>query len=181
MRYFIGNLIRGESSEYYKTTCTDLAMRFGIMDISTLVPPHMTIKAPFERNSPEMIDDVIAMVSEAPAHTVKLEGWNHFDNRTIFTEAKQVPPKLVEYLRGVLAKLRAIGLGSTPLEQKFHLHMSVARFLQPKQFEEVWRYLASVPKPNFDIRFDNLTIFEKDKDDKAWKVMKTFPLLQVVK
>ncbi|MEK7501397.1 MAG: 2'-5' RNA ligase family protein, partial [Patescibacteria group bacterium] len=176
MRYFIGNLIRGEAAEYYKATCADLASRFGVEDVSAIVAPHITVKAPFERHEIEMIDDVISMVTEAPAISLSLSKWNHFGARTIFLDAIQPPLPLKEYMKSVLSKLRAMGISLNSQEFDPHIHLSLARFLKPDQFNNIWKYLESMPAPQFDITFDNLTIFQKEKiEDKAWKVMKTFP------
>jgi 2'-5' RNA ligase len=177
MRYFIGNMIRGEAAEYYKATCADLASRFGVEDVSAIVAPHITVKAPFERQEIEMVDDVISMIAEAPTIPLSLSKWNHFGTRTIFLDVIQPPIQLKEYLKSVLSKLRAMGINLNSQEFDPHIHMSLARFLKPDQFEKVWKYLESTPAPQFDIRFDNLTIFHKEKmEDKAWKVLKTFPL-----
>ncbi len=177
MRYFIGNMIRGEAAEYYKATCADLAERFGVENVSAIVAPHITVKAPFERHEIEMIDDVISMVTEAPAISLSLSKWNHFGTRTIFLDAPQPPSSLKEYMKSVLSKLRAMGVNLNSQELDPHIHLSLARFLKPDQFNNIWKYLGLMPAPQFDIIFDNLTIFQKEKiEDKAWKVMKTFPL-----
>ena len=91
MRYFIGNLIRGEAAEYFKATCNDLATRFGVEDVSAIVAPHITVKAPFERNELVMLDDVISMITEAPIIPLSLSKWNRFGTRTIFLDAVQPP------------------------------------------------------------------------------------------
>lgn len=177
MRYFIGNLIRGEAAEYYKATCADLAARFGIEDVSAIVPPHVTVKSPFERPDIDAVDDALSFIAESPAVPLALSGWNHFTNRTIFLDAPRPPAELKEFLKNALAKLHSLGLPPTPQEHDTHIHMSMARFLKPQQYDEVWAYLQSTPAPQFDILFDNLTIFVKEKrEDKAWKVLKTFPL-----
>ena len=177
MRYFIGNLIRGEAAEYYKATCAELGSRFGIEDVSAIVPPHVTVKGPFERPNIDMVDDTLSLATEAPALPIALSGWNHFTTRTIFLDVPAPSAELKSYIKEVLNKLVTIGLPLNVQEQNTHIHMSVARFLKPNQFDEVWKYLQSAPAPQFDILFDNLTIFAKEKsEDKAWKVLKTFPL-----
>lgn len=177
MRYFIGNMIRGEAAEYFKATCDDLSTRFGVEDVSAIVAPHITVKAPFERNETVMLDDVISMVAEAPTIPLSISKWNHFGTRTIFLDAVQPPMQLKEYMKSVLSKLRAMGINLNSQEFDPHIHMSLARFLKPDQFERIWKYLESMPAPRFDIIFDNLTIFQKEKiEDKAWKVLKIFPL-----
>lgn len=177
MRYFIGNLIRGEAAEYYKTTCADLAARFGIEDVSAIVPPHITVKTAFEKPSVEAIDDLLALNTEAPVIPLSFSSWNHFTTRTIFLEGKNIPQELKSYAKDIVSKLASIGIPSSPQDQELHIRMSLARFLKPEQYENVWKYLQSTPTPSFDINFDNLTIFVKEKrEDKAWKVLKTFPL-----
>jgi len=178
MRYFIGNLIRGEVAEYYKATCADLASRFGIEDVSAIVGPHITVKSPFDRHEIVTIDDTLALISDAPAIPISLSKWGHFGNRTIFLDVVEPPVALKDFMRNVLSKLRANGIFLGPQESNPHIHMSIARFLKPLQYEEVWKYLEATPAPKFDIKFDNLTIFCKENiDDKAWKVLKTFPLM----
>jgi 2'-5' RNA ligase len=177
MRYFIGNVIRGEAAEYFKATCADLATRFGIEDVSAIVAPHITVKAPFERSEVAMIDEVLSLVSEAPTIPLSLSKWSSFGTRTIFLDVVNPPVELKDYMKSVLSKLRAMGINLNSQEFDPHIHMSLARFLKPDQFEKVWNYLSSMPAPQFDIRFDNLTIFQKERmEDKAWKVLKTFPL-----
>jgi 2'-5' RNA ligase len=178
MRYFIGCNIRGEAAEYYKATCADLAARFGVEDVSTIVPPHITVKTAFERASVETIDEVIALMAAAPAHPVSLSGWNHFGTRTIFIDAPAMPPELKSFVVDILGKFKSTGITISPQDQAFQLRLSVARFLKPKQFEEIWRHIQSMPAPKFDLSFDNLTIFVKEnRDDRAWKILKTFPLM----
>ncbi|MFA6459195.1 MAG: 2'-5' RNA ligase family protein [Candidatus Paceibacterota bacterium] len=182
MRYFIGNLIRGEAAEYYKATCEDLANHFGVENISIITPPRITVKSSFERPNIDAVDDAISLLAEAPPIPLALSGWNHFTTRTIFLDAPTVPKELQEYIRTVLHKLQGLGIPLTPQEQTSHIHMSIARFLRPDQYTKIWEYLASMPAPTFDIMFDNLTIFVKEyREDKAWKVLKTFPLTGVRK
>ncbi len=177
MRYFIGNIIRGEAAEYYKATCAELASHYGIEDVSAIVPPHITVKSGFDRNSIDAVDDAISLITEAPAIPLSISRWNHFTTRTIFLEAESTPKELKDYVTSVLMKTKELGLPFVPQEDDFRVRMSIARFLKPFQYDEIWKYLSSIPAPEFDIAFDNLTIFTKEKrEDKAWKVLKTFPL-----
>jgi 2'-5' RNA ligase len=176
MRYFIGSLLRGEVAEYYKVTCADLANRFGIANVSEIVPPHITVKTSFERANAETIDEVLALNTERAPLPISLATWNHFGTRTIYMEGTKPSEELKSYVADIVAKLRQAGIPSTVEERDLHIRMSVARFLTPRQYQDVWNYLQTVPAPKFDLTFDNLTIFYKEnKDDKAWKILKTFP------
>ncbi|MBU6427208.1 2'-5' RNA ligase family protein [Patescibacteria group bacterium] len=177
MRFFVGNIIRGEAAEYYKATCADLSARFGVEDVSAIVPPHITVKSPFDQPNADAIDEILSSAAEAPAIPLALSGWNSFHSRTIFVDAPEPPAELKSFIKKAQSKLRNIGLNLTPQEIDPHIHMSVARFLKPQQFEAVWKHLQSAPAPKFEISFDNLTVFVKEnREDRAWKVLKTFPL-----
>lgn len=178
MRYFIGNLIRGEMAEYYRTTCADLSFRFGVANVAEIVPPHITVKSPFERANADAIDDLIALSTEVETFPLSFEGWGHFGDKTIYIDAPRPSPELKAFMSSISAKFKTIGIPPSRDESMGHLHASIARFLKPRQYSDIWKYLQSVPKPTFDIKFDNLTIFYKENnEDKAWKVLKTFPLL----
>src|SRR4051812_20884049 len=124
MRYFIGNLIRGEAAEYYKATCSDLSARFGVDDVSAIVPPHITVKSAFDRPNIEAVDDVIALSTEVPPMPLSLSIWNHFTTRTIFLDAPAPSVEIKNYIKNIIAKMRAIGIPSTPQESDPHIHMS---------------------------------------------------------
>jgi len=177
MRYFIGSLLRGEVAEYYKTTCTDLANRFGIANVSDIVPPHITVKTSFERPNADIIDECLSLNTEVPTLPISLSNWNHFGTRTIYMEGVKPSAELKAYVNTIVTKLREVGIPTTPEERELQIRMSIARFLKPQEYTNVWNYLETVPAPKFDLSFDNLTIFYKEnRDDKAWKVLKTFPL-----
>ena len=113
--------------------------------------------------------------------SMSLSNWDHFGTRTIFINGN-APKEVDMYIDDIAKKLRAIGIPTSPDEKGPHIHMSIARFLRPSEYQNVWKYLQSVPAPKFDLKFDNLTIFYKEnKDDKVWKVLKTFPLTGVKK
>lgn len=179
MRYFIGHLIRGEAAEYYKATCADLATRFGVEDVSAIVPPHITVKSPFDRPNIDEVDNTLSLMTDTPAVPFELSNWGNFGTRTIFLDVKE-PAKVKELVKHVLGKIREIGINLNQQEIDPHVHMSIARFLKPTQFEVVQKYLSTTPAPKFDLMFDNLTVFVKEnRDDKAWKVLKTYPLIGI--
>ncbi len=178
MRYFIGCHIRGEAAEYYRDTCADLAARFGVEDVSAIVPPHFTVKTAFERPSITGIDDLVSSLAVAAACPISLSNWNHFGTRTIFIDSPETPGELKAFVADILKKLAAAGIPVSPQDQAFQLRLSIARFLKPNEHDLVWKHLQSFPAPKFDLSFDNLTIFVKEnRDDKAWKILKTFPLM----
>lgn len=169
-------------AEYYKTTCADLASRFGIANVSEIVPPHITIKTSFERPNAEAVDNCIALNTEVAPISISLSNWNHFGTRTIYMEGAKPSDELKNYVNDINNKLRAVGIPPSIEEKELHIRMSIARFLKPKEYTDVWNYLQTVPAPKFDLSFDNLTIFYKEnRDDKAWKILKTFPLTGVKK
>ena len=182
MKYFIGCQVRGEVAEYHRITCTDLANRFNIDNVADIAPAYITIKGPFERATIDAVDNIIALNTEVDPMPLELTGWNHFGTRTIYVDVKPKTPGAKQFIGSILQKLRTVGVQTMPNEMDPHLHLSVARFLNPKNYTDIMTYLSSVPAPKFDIMLDNLTIYSKESDaDKTWKIVKTFPLLGVRK
>ena len=176
MRYFIGNLIRGEAAEFSKMTCADLAARFGIADVGVITPPHLKIKTPFNYHNFDQIERLVSTCATAPAFPITLENWNNFGTRTIYIDLPNQSPELKAMLTGILDQFKTAHIPVAPLEYDLHLHLSIARFLTPETYKAVSEYLATKPVPRFDLNLDNLTIFGKEMTEKNWKVIKTFPL-----
>ena len=177
MRYFIGNLVRGEAAEFCKATCADLTARFGITNVTDITVPHIKIKSPFDFRDYEMIERIVANCATIAPQPITISGWNHFGTRTAYMDIPDLSTELRKSLTDILDNFRAARISVLPLEYELHMHLSVARFLTPETYDAISKYLATIPAPKFDIALDNLTIFSKELNEKNWKVVKTFPLV----
>lgn len=176
MRYLIAHLLEGEVGEFHRRITADLARRFGVEPLHEIIPPHITLKAPFDRDDPE---DVAALLKKTAAardpSPLRYEGFGHFpkDTRVIFLTpvASREAEETIELLR---RNLRGIGgLSWESHEKKLRLHASVARFLSPRKFRKIMDYLANVPA-RFSSRLDNVALL--GKAGRRWEVLRRFPL-----
>lgn len=159
MRYFIGYVATGEIETYYNALTADLHERFGVQDLSKRVPPHITLKPPFDADdiSP-MEEQVESFLKGKKAMPFRVEGFDAFwENRETIFLAVHADATLDMFLK--------------ECRTEFH-HMSVARHLNGDSFEEVWGYVASLPNPRFEAWFDNLTLFVLENE--KWEVKRTF-------
>jgi len=170
MKYFIAHLLSGDAKTYHERVTRELSARFRIVPLHERVPPHLTIKIPFEATD-EQIKDVEKVLRSFARmhrpHPFSMKGFGHFGFRTIYMDV----PKgdVVFTARKCLATLRtnAPWLPPAPLEGN-KLHASVARFLSRRQFKRIWRVLTVANEPCFETSFDNISILRKD--DSRWVV-----------
>ncbi|MDP2641676.1 MAG: hypothetical protein Q8P21_00040, partial [bacterium] len=57
----------------------------------------------------------------------------------------------------------------------WHPHATLANFLNPEEFESIWNYVLTLPKPNFSIPFNNITLF-RSTDNEGWEIQDCFPI-----
>lgn len=172
MQYFVGYLIEGEASDYYKKLTSDLEHRFGIKNLSSFIPPHFTFRIPFETEKIGDFEQHVDQLTTALKSTdITIKGFDKLEGRrmTIFLSATS---DAMQNLEGVIDSLEAYDeAGKTP-KRPLILHTSIARFLSPEQFEDIWNYLQTLPAPQFNLKFDNLTVFKLVDD--IWEIHKIF-------
>ncbi|MEK9177042.1 MAG: 2'-5' RNA ligase family protein [Patescibacteria group bacterium] len=176
MRYFIAHLLEGKAKMYHEALTRALSDRFALVPLHERVPPHLTVKIPFEADETEIKDMERVLRSfartRAPAH-VTLSDFGHFGFRTIYLDVAR-SPEATALTREALRVLRdnLPWLPRPPLEGN-KLHASVARFLPRQKFRRVWRLLEGM-HPRFTTTLDNLAILKRE--DKAWTVHTLIPL-----
>lgn len=173
MQYFVGYLVEGEASDYYKTLTSDLEQKFGIKNLSEYIPPHLTLKIPFEPESIEDFEKYVATVSETLSTAdFVVDGFEKFDGKRMTIFLKVTAGENIKIIEEVVDHLESYGEDTKKLPRPLTLHTSIARFLSPEQCDEIWSYLQTLPKPHFNLVFNNLTIFKLV--DEIWEAHKIF-------
>ncbi|HEY4477878.1 MAG TPA: 2'-5' RNA ligase family protein [Candidatus Paceibacterota bacterium] len=173
MQYFVGYLVEGEASEYYKALTSDLNQRFGIKNLSEYIPPHLTLKIPFEPDSIEDFEKYVATVSETLSTVdLSVDGFEKFDGKRMTIFLRVAVGENIKTIEEVVDHLESYSEYTKKLPRPLTLHSSIARFLSPEQCDEIWSYLQTLPTPQFNLVFNNLTIFKLV--DGIWGVHKTF-------
>ena len=172
MQYFVGYLVEGEASNYYKTLTTELEQRFGVKNLSNFIPPHFTFRIPFETEKIEEFEQYVDQItSSIKSVGISINGFDKLEGKrmTIFLSAIS---ESMDTLEGIIDSLEQYDEANKAPKRPLILHTSIARFLSPEQCEEIWNYLQTLPAPQFNLKFDNLTIFKLVDD--IWEVHKIF-------
>lgn len=160
MRYFAGYLLEGEAAAFYNTLAADLAARFGIRNLAEYIPPHFTLKAPFEtRDIAPFKEQLSALAAEETPVTFLLEGFGRFREKGVifFYIGGE---KLWECLPRIVECIAPFGDNRKELNSEvLKTHISVARRVEEPLRDEIWRYVKNLPKPRFELRFDNIALF----------------------
>ncbi len=173
MQYFVGYLIEGEVSDYYKTLTSDLEQRFSIKNLSEYIPPHLTLKIPFEPDNIEDFESYLVTIAESLSSVdLEVDGFEKFDGKRMTIFLKVTAGENIKTIENVVDRLESYGENTKSLPRPLALHTSIARFLSPEQCEEIWSYLQTAPKPHFNLVFNNLTIFKLVEEN--WEVYKIF-------
>lgn len=176
MRHFIGYLGKGEVEEYYNALTTELHEKFGIRNLSLRVPPHLTLKYPFETDDAADTESRMKeFLTDKPTFPFFIKGFGRFDdnNKTIFLSVTQ-NDALSAFVEDCIVSLGDMEEKKKFDAKKFHIHMSVARHLDDDLSEQIWKYVSTLPPPYFEMLFDNLTLFVQENE--RWKVQRTFVL-----
>jgi 2'-5' RNA ligase len=64
------------------------------------------------------------------------------------------------------------GVKLNEFDVKWHPHSTIAYGNTRNTFDNIWEYIKTLNKPEFDLKFDNITIMKKQGD--RWKVHKEF-------
>lgn len=108
-------------------------------------PAHITIIPPFwwpEEKEPELMALLDGFSFEETAVTTLLDGFSHFDKRTLFIGVK--PPALLDRFHRQALAYFGTALGAVIQKDKrpFHPHVTIAtRDMQPAQFDKAWEKL----------------------------------------
>lgn len=171
MKYFVGHLINGEAAEYYREITADLASRFGIKNLAEKLPPHLTLRAPFESDDIVQFERrVRRLAGQEKPMRFSIDGFGNFGDKTVFLSVKGAGIK--EKLEKIAKTLTDFDGGQKPMPTPLFSHISIARFLKPQEYGKIIEYLSRLPVPNFNLDFDNLTIFIRKEN--RWNIFKTY-------
>ena len=171
----IAYLLRGKPAWRVRQLSDELADVFGLEPISSRIPPHVTLKAPFETSSERNIEELKVVLADfikgrAPA-ALAYEGFGQFDKRVVFIYIKPSPAAgaLIADLAKTLRRLPWVRFTRTDGEK--HLHATIAYAERRSQFEEIKKYLAD-ESVHLDGAIDNISILVQEKDHRSpWKLL----------
>ena len=173
MRYFIGYELQGEARDYHIKLSDSLASRFNLWKLDGYIPPHITLKAPFETESTGEVNALLEEISRAHRKSfLYFRGFGNFSSHSVYLKVF-ASMEALKVIREVKERLTRISWMTLEDLKKGILHASVARRIPEESFEDVWKYVCSLPQPDIKARFDNVAIFVRDGDH--WKTERLFP------
>lgn len=175
MKYFIAHLLTGDAKQYHVGLTHGLALKYRIIPLHDRIPPHITVKPPFETDEAGIAE--VERILRSFAHhehplPLTIDGFGRFGFRTVYMDVYK-NSEVVSLVRRAIHALNThiAWMPEYPLEGN-KLHASVARFLNRKQFRRIWRELRLL-KPRFESTFDNIVILKKE--GRIWEVHSRIP------
>jgi 2'-5' RNA ligase len=164
MKYYLGGIV-SDFQPFYNSLQLEIAVKFGLEKLLKKQRlPHITFKAPFERES---IDDIKQFLDEfTQKHEItslSIQGVSYFEKDVIFLDipsSEQIKELHASFLEG----LRPFsGISFEPFDKPDkHYHITIVKGEEMNsKFEEIFAYLSS-SDISFDTTFDNLTLFSKN-------------------
>lgn len=153
----------------------ELAEKFGLEPVGNIVPPHLTLKVPFETDL--NIDELEMTLKDfagniSPAEII-LKGFGSFGTQVIFIDALPSPEALVllEKFNSQFQSLSDISL--QPFDLKRKLHATLAYPPNQKIFSDMVGYLSKFD-PEYNISLDNICIMKRN--GRRWEPAKEYVL-----
>ena len=179
MKYAIVYLIKGEPKKYQQKLIKTLAKisNEGYLIDESPIPEHVTLIYPFESNKIKKLEDKLNKISKKTnVASITIKEFGNFHKKVAFLkvlfskEAKKMQKKILYELENefLLEKYKNFNHRPKP-------HTTLAYGNTKETFNIIWSYLKSVNKPNFILKFNNITILKKPKG-KHWQIHKEFKL-----
>ena len=173
MRYVIVSVVKGDAGNFNNNLRKEVFEKFHAK--SSKLPAHFTIKAPFECDLIDEVDNVIeSFCNNHNKAKYTLEDYGHFDNRVVYMkvhmseEGKILHNNLIDELE----KIDFINFQSYDGKNKvFHVTISSKKI--KKIYDELWDYVNKIPF-KFNCFFDNICSYKWE--DNTWKLHKEFNL-----
>ena len=173
MRYVIVSVVKGEAGNFNNNLRKEVFEKFHAK--SSKLPAHFTIKAPFECENTDYMDNIIENFCKKHKKALyNIKGYDHFDDRVIFMkvnmskEGKILHDELIDELD----KVSYINFDKHDGKNKI-FHVTITSKKIQKIFNEIWDYVSYIPC-EFDCEFDNISVYKWENN--TWVLHKEFLL-----
>jgi 2'-5' RNA ligase len=177
----IAHMIGGEAMSYHENLSKVLASAYGLRPATASIDPHLTLKAPFDALSTDILD--IEHIIEKFAHLTSpvpytLKGFGKFEDRVVYMNV-EAPRETVEFIEDLKNELKQVlWLEFKPHERNTVLHATLCYPHHAAQAEEILSRLTGHVSREFHATLDTIALLKKG--DRRWEVAKTFLLNDLV-
>ncbi|MEG2984728.1 MAG: 2'-5' RNA ligase family protein [Peptostreptococcaceae bacterium] len=171
MRYVIVSVLKGEAGIFNNKIKKEISKKFNVK--SSKLPPHFTIKSPFEASNIDSIDSIIKNFCACNNKSYyKISGYDNFDDRVIYMkvlmgkDSKTIHDKLINSI----SSLDYIKFNNKDGKDKI-FHITIASKKINKIFNNIYEYVNTIPC-EFKCTFDNVSIFKLENN--TWILHKEY-------
>ncbi len=175
MLWVIVSSVKGSAGDFNKKIKEELFYKFNAK--GSKLPPHFTIKTPFEMEDISCIENAIEKFSKiAKSEKYIIDGFNHFGKRVVYMDVKMTKDakKLHDTLIDELLKVNLVFDKKDGKDKKFHITLA-SKNVQTN-FELIWNYILEF-KCYFELYFDNIEIYKFQNN--KWTLYRCFALKKV--
>ena len=175
MKYALVYLIKGKPKKYQQNLVKTVGPKFGERYVlESKLPAHITLKIPFDTSNIKPLENRLKeFVKKQKPAKIKITGFGNFRRFVAFLKFK-FSKSAFKIQKDLIKELNKVGIKLHEHDKKWHPHATISYGNTKKSFNNIWNYLKTLNKPQFDLYFDNITILKKGK--KYWKVYKEFRL-----
>ena len=174
MEYVIVYLIKGKAEKLQQKLVKTVGPKFGEnYKVENPWPAHVTLKNPFKiKNIKRLESTMVEFVKKCKQEKITITGFGNFNKFVVFlkTNFSQHSRKIQKEL---IKEIKKLGIEITKFDKNFSPHSTIAYGNTKETFSKIWNYLKTLPKPKFNLIFDNITILRKNK---FWEVYKEYPI-----
>lgn len=175
MKYLIAYLLNGEAKIKHESLTDKISGAFGVFRLNGHIPPHITLKKPFEIDRADDVKKVEVVLENfcksRRKSPLKVSGFDHFGNKVVFVDV--FPTTATSNLiTNLFVKLGDVPwLDFDEFELNPRLHSTVAYKNIQEKFDEIWGFVSS-EQFDFDVELDNIAILKKEGN--KWVVHKQY-------
>lgn len=176
MNYFVAYALEGDARQWHIETAEGIYEKFHNCKIHDKIPPHVTIMSPFVAKDVSSLKKILRQwTSEfSLTESFHMNGFGQFHNKVVFAET--VPSTLLKESVPPLQQLieQTVPSAKNPYPQ-WNPHATLANYLTSEEFENIWNYLQTLPRPDFSLPFTNVTLFRATEEG-GWEAEERFPI-----
>ncbi len=176
MKYSIFYLIRGEAEKYHQSLVRKVGPMFGENYlVENPLPSHVSLKGSFESDKIKEIEKLLEdFVESLKPVEIKIEGFDNFRKFVAFLKI-EFSKNAINAQRELVEKLQEVGIDPKEHDLDFKPHATVSYGNTPETFDKIWGYLQGMDKPEFNLKFDNITIMKQNKNG-LWEIYRMFEI-----
>jgi 2'-5' RNA ligase len=173
--YFVGYMLEGEAAAWHSEVAQAISHQFGTWKVHERVAPHLTIFYPFDSEDIQSISTFLEEWSNRELlGSMQMRDFGQFEDVAVFAKV-EAPPTIdtvVKELQSELLKIAGIPRRGF---RDWNPHATLAHRVPKETLKQIWEFVQTLPKPDFTLPFDNLTLF-KHEGERAWSIEHIFRL-----